>query len=390
MASDDDVVIGMVGRLVAEKGLPELVDAIAQLDRDVRVVVVGPEDPDKGDSLDTEVIEKATELDFQFLGMRDDLQDLYGAFDIFVLPSHREGFPRAAMEAAASGLPLVLTDIRGCRQVVSDGVNGYLVSVRDPVSLASALRRLVDDPLLRRRMGEESVAKARVEFDEGRVVQIVMDTYRDLALSKGISWRMDTRLEEEIELRQAAGADSRAIASLHSRLIDTGFLSSLGSRFLALLYETLIESDHGQVTVAVSGDSVVGFVAGVDSTSDFYRFFLRRRLLRAALLLVPSLVKPSNWRRILETLRYGGAREQLSGELLSMAVAPQARGRGVGAALVGDLQARMASRGVERMRVVVGADNEAAIALYTSTGFTNETPIEIHPGRPSLELTWSS
>ncbi len=59
----------------------------------------------------------------RFLGMRDDVDRLYAAMDIFVLPSHREGFPRSAMEAAAMGLPVVATDIRGCRQVVADGVD---------------------------------------------------------------------------------------------------------------------------------------------------------------------------------------------------------------------------------------------------------------------------
>ena len=64
-----------------------------------------------------------------FLGLRDDVEALYTAMDIYVLASHREGFPRSAMEAAAMGLPVVATDIRGCRQVVDDGRTGRLVPV---------------------------------------------------------------------------------------------------------------------------------------------------------------------------------------------------------------------------------------------------------------------
>ena len=64
--------------------------------------------------------------------------------DVFCLPSHREGFPRAAMEAAASGLPVVASDIRGCRQVVDPGVTGTLVPARDPAALARALHRYAD------------------------------------------------------------------------------------------------------------------------------------------------------------------------------------------------------------------------------------------------------
>ncbi len=118
--------------------------------------------------------------------MRDDVDELYGAMDLFVLASHREGFPRAAMEAAASGIPLVVTDVRGCRQVVDDGANGLLVPVRDPVALAAAIRRLGDDGALRSRMGAESRRIAEARFDERRVVAFVMDTYREIAARKGL------------------------------------------------------------------------------------------------------------------------------------------------------------------------------------------------------------
>ncbi len=98
--------------------------------------------------------------------------------DVFVLPSHREGFPRAAMEAAASGLATVATDIRGCRQVVDDGVTGILVPLRSPVALAAAIRDLGEDEARRAAMGAAAVAKARAGFDERRIVEIVLDTYR--------------------------------------------------------------------------------------------------------------------------------------------------------------------------------------------------------------------
>src|SRR5690606_15035312 len=115
---DDVVVVGTVGRLVAEKGFPELFEAVEQLGEGYVVVVVGPVDPDKPDSLPREVVERAERAGVRFLGMRKDMEDLYTAMDLFVLASHREGFPRAAMEAAAMGLPVIATDIRGCRQVV--------------------------------------------------------------------------------------------------------------------------------------------------------------------------------------------------------------------------------------------------------------------------------
>jgi glycosyltransferase involved in cell wall biosynthesis len=106
--------------------------------------------------------------------------------DVFVLASHREGFPRAAMEAAATSRPVIATDVRGCRQVVDDGRNGLLVPVRDPLALREAIAALGTDPDRRARMGEQSREVAQERFDERRVVEIVLETYRNVARRKGI------------------------------------------------------------------------------------------------------------------------------------------------------------------------------------------------------------
>jgi glycosyltransferase involved in cell wall biosynthesis len=103
-----------------------------------------------------------------------------------VLPSWREGFPRAAMEAAASGLPVIATDVRGCRQVVDHDVTGLLVPVRDPDALAKAIHTLGEDPIRRAAHGAAGAAKARREFDERRVVQAVLDTYASIADRKAL------------------------------------------------------------------------------------------------------------------------------------------------------------------------------------------------------------
>lgn len=185
-ARDDQVVVGMVGRLVAEKGLLELFDAARRLDDRYLVVVAGPDDPEKPDALDRATVREAAEQGVRFLGMRDDVDRLYAAMDIFVLPSWREGFPRAAMEAAATGVPVIASDVPGCRQVVDDGVTGLLVPVRDGEALAAAIRALGDDPERRRDMGKAAVDRALTHFDERKVVEIVLDTYRQVAARKGV------------------------------------------------------------------------------------------------------------------------------------------------------------------------------------------------------------
>ena len=179
----DEVVVGSVGRLVAEKGFGELLDASERIDAPHRLIIAGPDDPEKADRLDNELIGRAQERGVQFLGHRDDVDRLLNAFDIFVLASYREGVPRVAMEAAASELPVIATDIRGCRQVVEHGVNGLLVPAREVDPLMLALEYLIGDDEARRVFGKAGRAKAEVELDEMHVIQRLFDGYRAAGLA---------------------------------------------------------------------------------------------------------------------------------------------------------------------------------------------------------------
>jgi len=188
------VVVGTVGRLVWQKGFKELFGAAARLRLsrpEIIFVIIGPTDIAKGDALTQADLEKARELgNVRFIGHRDDVELLYPGFDIFVLPSHREGFPRSAMEAAASGVPVVATDIRGCRQVVSHEVTGLLVPLHDVDALAEALGGLAADPVRRQTMAAAARAKAELEFDDRNVIEKTMATYRrvlELATSRASS-----------------------------------------------------------------------------------------------------------------------------------------------------------------------------------------------------------
>ena len=180
---DDEVVVGLVGRLVAEKGYRELFEAVRGLGHvhpGMRVVVAGPTDPAKADAITEAELARATADGIIFLGMREDVERLYRAFDVYVLASHREGFPRSAMEAAAMGLPIVATDIRGCRQVVEDGRTGLLVPAREAGPLATAVGRLVRDAELRATMGAAARDKALREFDDRRQIELTLRVYDEL------------------------------------------------------------------------------------------------------------------------------------------------------------------------------------------------------------------
>ena len=176
-----EVAVGAVGRLVWEKGIRDLIDAARQLPwlvDDVRVFIAGPLDPAKDDGLAEADLDRITaESGVEFLGERADVESVYDALDIYVLASHREGFPRSAMEAAAMGIPVVASDIRGCREVVQQGVNGILFPVQDTVALADAIVRLAKDPALRASMGDAAIRKAIRSFDQQQVIDRTLDVY---------------------------------------------------------------------------------------------------------------------------------------------------------------------------------------------------------------------
>lgn len=179
----DDVIVGLVGRLVREKGYLEVFEAARKLRAcapQIRFAVIGGTEDAKGDALTESELDRARAAGVRVLGARDDVERLYPGMDLHVLASHREGFPRSPMEAAAMGVPVIATDIRGCREVVEPGITGVLVPVRDPQSLAGAIERLARDHDTRRRLGAAGLAKARREFDQQRCIDITLDAYRRL------------------------------------------------------------------------------------------------------------------------------------------------------------------------------------------------------------------
>jgi glycosyltransferase involved in cell wall biosynthesis len=180
----DAFVIGIIGRLVKEKGYIELFEAISSLTQkgySIRLLCIGPDEPEKDDAVGVEDIkrcriEKITTL----LGHRNDIEELMMAMDIYCLPSYREGYPRSAMEASAMSLPVIATNIRGCREVVSDGETGFLVPARDYKKLSEAIEKLISDNEKRLQMGIAGRKKAEKLFDEQNVIKIIKEEYERL------------------------------------------------------------------------------------------------------------------------------------------------------------------------------------------------------------------
>jgi len=184
--------------------------------------------------------------------------------------------------------------------------------------------------------------------------------------------------------------DLSAVARLHRRSITAGFLSTLGERFLARLYRAIASDSCSAVLVADSGSGIEGFVAGTVDTSAMYRRVLGREWFWFGLALAPSALKPGNVKRMLETLRYGKRSDvgeqpgAVTAELLAIAVAPQARARGVGRGLVDGLEAFFAGRGVKQYKVITAASDPASNGFYTACGFA-PTREFAHHGNPMRE-----
>ncbi|CAA7612094.1 glycosyltransferase family 4 protein [Magnetospirillum sp. UT-4] len=179
---DGPVVFAVVSRMLADKGIREIVLASRELARagiSAEVWLVGAPDPENPTSLSREQLSAwNAEGCVRWLGETSDIPGFWAKAHVCVLPSYREGLPKALLEAAACGRPIITTDVPGCREVVLDGVNGLLVPVCDWCVLAEAMAKLAADPDLRRRMGAASRAKAEAEFGVAGVVDQTMDLYR--------------------------------------------------------------------------------------------------------------------------------------------------------------------------------------------------------------------
>ena len=183
--SSDAFVAMFVGRLQLDKGLEEFVQAARLLKKkrsDIVFVMVGAPDPGNKRSVSKETLDTwISEGDVVFTGRREDVPKLMAMANAITTPTfYREGLPRTLLEAAATGLPLIGTDMPGVREAITDGVNGILIPTRDSVALAKAVEELADDAEKAQRYGSASLERAKNEFDHRRVVGEYLKMYDEL------------------------------------------------------------------------------------------------------------------------------------------------------------------------------------------------------------------
>ena len=178
--ADEPPIFLLVARLLRDKGVVEFVDAARMLlERlpNAKFQLLGPIDEGNRTAISRSELDSwIAEGVVDYLGTTDDVRPFIAPATAVVLPSYREGMPRSLLEAAAMARPLIAADVPGCRDVVENGINGYLCTVRDAASLASAMQRLAELPLAQRvGMGEAARRKVQEEFNEEFVVQAYLD-----------------------------------------------------------------------------------------------------------------------------------------------------------------------------------------------------------------------
>ena len=178
---ESDVVITMVSRMLWDKGVAELIESARTLKKwkvRAQLWLVGSPDSENPASIsEPQLRDWEKEGLVHWLGHQPDIPEIWARSHVAVLPSYREGLPKALLEAAACARPIVATDVPGCREIVREGENGLLVPVKDSNALALAITKLVNDSSLRTRMGARGREMVLQEFSEQTVIDQTLALY---------------------------------------------------------------------------------------------------------------------------------------------------------------------------------------------------------------------
>jgi ribosomal protein S18 acetylase RimI-like enzyme len=191
-----------------------------------------------------------------------------------------------------------------------------------------------------------------------------------------------------VDFRRATAEDARRLAELHAARISSGFLTSLGPRFLERLYRRVARSDNAFAFVAEEDGRVVAFCAAAQNVRGFYIEFVARDSV-AAVVSAPRMMR--RLPRVLETLRYPVAGDGTlpRAEILAVATEERARSKGYARAVLERSVGELHRRGCPSAKVVAGSDNIAALRLYERCGFAAHTRISIHDDVPSEVMVWA-
>ncbi|SEI92273.1 Glycosyltransferase involved in cell wall bisynthesis [Bhargavaea ginsengi] len=181
---EEDLVFLFIGRLVREKGIFELVEAFKRIVKRYPyaklLLIGGLLESERDQESYNQLMRDLNHPNIHYLGFRSDTPELLSISDCFILPSHREGLPRSIIEAMAMDTPIIASNIRGCREEVFHGENGFLFEKENVDDLERAMETIATDSNARERFGKRSREIAEELFDEEKVLQKQIDLFKAL------------------------------------------------------------------------------------------------------------------------------------------------------------------------------------------------------------------
>ena len=189
-----------------------------------------------------------------------------------------------------------------------------------------------------------------------------------------------------MNIEKAKDIDIEHVALLHREYINTGFLSSLGSPFLKLIYQSMVSSNNAFCIVAIEKRNIIGFISGAIDVGGFYKDFLRMNFIKVSAILLPKILNLQFVKKIIETLLYPARKEQNlpEAELLGIVVDKNYRGEGIAQKLFKKLEEEFRSRDIKQFKIATGESLVRAQRFYESLGAEKAASIEVHRGQKTI------
>lgn len=177
---EEDVVFCFVGRLVHDKGIHELVEAVKNLSGNFKLLLVGNYEDEREPVSDEIKEEINANPNIKAVGFQKDIRPYLALADVFVFPSYREGFPNVVLQAAAMELPCIVSDINGCNEIIAEGFNGLIVPAKQVAPLQKAIKLLQNDSNLREKLKSNARASIMAKYEQKIIWEALLKEYREL------------------------------------------------------------------------------------------------------------------------------------------------------------------------------------------------------------------
>ena len=187
----NDLVFCFLGRLVADKGINELVSAFSEIGKNnipqnLKLLLVGNYEQDLDPIAENTIQTIEDNPNIIAAGWQQDVRPFLAISHVFVLPSYREGFPNAVLQAGSMGLPCIVTDINGCNEIIQEGINGCIIPTKNISALSQAMQQMIDNPTVREKLADNARPLIVSRYEQALVWEALLEEYKNLLREKNI------------------------------------------------------------------------------------------------------------------------------------------------------------------------------------------------------------